>query len=379
MNLRRSGSVLPLPPQLISPEDRNALSQEAFHKMISVERKRSERSRKPFLLMLVDAGTDPASKRSTQVLTTIASTLLISTRETDITGWYEEKSVIGVMFTELGTEDRNALLTTMLARISTTLRDNLSFEQFSRVSISFHLFPEDWNIEALDRPSNPTLYPDLVQRDNGRKAFCVIKRLMDILGSTAALVLLSPLFLLIGIAIKLTSDGPMFYRQYRVGQHGRPFVFLKFRSMYANNDASTHKQYVKDLIAGKAKRQDSDTADEGVYKLTDDPRITPVGSFLRRSSFDELPQFFNVLKGEMSLVGPRPPIAYEVESYDLWHRRRLLEAKPGITGLWQVNGRNRIKFDEMVRLDLKYAKTWSPWGDFKIILRTPKAMLEGAH
>ena len=133
------------------------------------------------------------------------------------------------------------------------------------------------------------------------------------------------------------------------------------------------------MIAGTAERKPSNGNGESVYKLTDDPRITPIGRFLRRTSLDELPQFFNVLMGQMSLVGPRPPINYEVEAYDLWHRRRVLEAKPGITGLWQVNGRNRIKFDEMVRLDLTYARTWSPWLDLKILMRTPRAMADGAH
>jgi lipopolysaccharide/colanic/teichoic acid biosynthesis glycosyltransferase len=118
--------------------------------------------------------------------------------------------------------------------------------------------------------------------------------------------------------------------------------------------------------------------DQGVYKLTKDSRITPVGAFLRKTSMDELPQFLNVLKGEMSLVGPRPPIPYEVEAYDIWHRRRLLEAKPGITGLWQVCGRSRVNFDDMVRLDLQYARTWSLWMDIKILLRTPGAVLLGA-
>jgi lipopolysaccharide/colanic/teichoic acid biosynthesis glycosyltransferase len=147
--------------------------------------------------------------------------------------------------------------------------------------------------------------------------------------------------------------------------------------MYVNNDASKHQEYVKQLIAGQAARNGGDEASEGVFKLTDDPRITRVGKFLRRTSLDELPQFINVLIGEMSLVGPRPPIAYEVEAYDLWHRRRLLEAKPGITGLWQVNGRSRVQFDDMVRLDLQYARTWSPWLDLKILARTPKAMVAG--
>jgi lipopolysaccharide/colanic/teichoic acid biosynthesis glycosyltransferase len=151
--------------------------------------------------------------------------------------------------------------------------------------------------------------------------------------------------------------------------------------MKVGNDATIHKEYVKQLISGKAERHSSDGNSEGVFKLTRDPRITRVGAFLRRTSLDELPQFINVLKGEMSLVGPRPPVPYEVEAYDIWHRRRLLEAKPGITGLWQVSGRSRVTFDEMVRLDLQYAKACSPWMDVKILLRTPGAVVlgEGAH
>jgi lipopolysaccharide/colanic/teichoic acid biosynthesis glycosyltransferase len=175
----------------------------------------------------------------------------------------------------------------------------------------------------------------------------------------------------------------VFFRQQRVGQHGKAFTFLKFRSMYAGNDPNVHREYVTQLIAGQAQRHpaNSNGNGAGVYKLTSDSRITSVGAFLRRTSLDELPQLLNVLRGEMSLVGPRPAIPYEVAAYQTWHRRRVLEVKPGITGLWQVNGRSRIKFDEMVRLDLRYAKTWSPWLDVKILLRTPRAVLvgEGAY
>jgi lipopolysaccharide/colanic/teichoic acid biosynthesis glycosyltransferase len=146
-----------------------------------------------------------------------------------------------------------------------------------------------------------------------------------------------------------------------------------------NNDSSVHRHYVKKLIAGQAESQPTNGNGGRVFKLTEDARITRVGTILRRTSLDELPQFVNVLKGEMSLVGPRPPVPYEVEAYDIWHRRRLLEAKPGITGLWQVSGRNRIKFDDMVRLDLMYAKSWTPWLDIKILIRTPLAVIEGAH
>jgi lipopolysaccharide/colanic/teichoic acid biosynthesis glycosyltransferase len=149
-----------------------------------------------------------------------------------------------------------------------------------------------------------------------------------------------------------------------------------------NNDSAIHKEYVRRLIAGKVQQPGSNgngNESGNVYKLTTDSRITPVGNILRRTSLDELPQLLNVLRGEMSLVGPRPPIAYEVEAYDVWHRSRLLEVKPGITGLWQVNGRSRVTFDEMVRLDLRYAREWSPWLDIKILLRTPRAVVNGAY
>src|SRR5262249_33817055 len=149
----------------------------------------------------------------------------------------------------------------------------------------------------------------------------------------AALLLFAPMFLVIAAAIKVTSKGPVLFRQERIGQYGQSFVFLKFRSMRANNDQAIHKEYVRQLIAGKAERQTSNGNGKKVFKLTADPRVTRVGGFLRRTSLDELPQLINVLKGEMSLVGPRPPIPYEVESYDFWHRRRLVEVKPGITGL----------------------------------------------
>jgi lipopolysaccharide/colanic/teichoic acid biosynthesis glycosyltransferase len=171
------------------------------------------------------------------------------------------------------------------------------------------------------------------------------------------------------------------FRQTRVGQYGAPFVFFKFRSMSVNNDPAIHREYVKSLIRGAAEKGPVDETGAGVYKLTKDPRVTRVGAFLRKTSLDELPQLCNVLKGEMSLVGPRPAIPYEVEAYSAWHRRRVLEAKPGITGLWQVKGRSRVSFDEMVRLDVRYASSRSLWLDIKTLAQTPAAVLfgQGAH
>jgi lipopolysaccharide/colanic/teichoic acid biosynthesis glycosyltransferase len=387
VNVRRSGNVSQLSPMTASStaiSERHILDQDSFRRMISLERKRTERSRKPFLLMLLDMGDNLPSDRNGKTLGKIVSSMSVTTRETDVTGWYTKDCVAGVMFTEIGIDDRGAILSTIITRVSDTLRSNLTFEQFNQVSLSFHVFPEDWDGDVNQRPSNPTLYPDLTRRDDARKSFRVMKRIMDVAGSLAALIFFAPVFLLIAAAIKATSKGPVFFRQRRIGQYGKSFVFLKFRSMHVNNDAAVHKEYVRQLIAGKAPKQplngnNGNGNGHGVYKLTNDSRITRIGGFLRKTSLDELPQFINVLNGEMSLVGPRPPVPYEVEAYDVWHRCRLLEAKPGITGLWQVNGRSRVKFDDMVRLDLQYARNWSPWMDIKILLRTPGAVFLGAH
>jgi len=380
VNVRRSGSTLSSEPVSAPPasiEDHGVLTEAVFHGMIALERKRTERSGKPFLLVLVDMGDSQRLDKNGKVLAKVQAALALSTRETDVTGWYKSREVVGVMFTEVGTDDRNLILSTIMTRVSETLRSNLSAQQFNHISISFHLYPEEWKHDAPKRPSNPALYPDLVRRDNARKLFCVTKRMMDLVGSAFAIIIFAPVFLAIALAIKLTSRGPVFFRQKRVGQYGEQFVFLKFRSMYVNNDSSVHQEYVKQLIAGSAQAHVGNGGGNGVYKLTKDSRITRVGSILRRTSLDELPQFINVLKGDMSLVGPRPAISYEVQQYDLWHRRRVLEAKPGITGLWQVNGRSRVKFDDMVRLDLRYARSWSPWMDLKILLRTPVAVVFG--
>jgi lipopolysaccharide/colanic/teichoic acid biosynthesis glycosyltransferase len=358
---------------------RDILDEAAFRKMISLERRRTERSRRPFLLMLVDFGDHVPSETVGRNLRKLLGVLLASTRATDAAGWYKDKWIVGVMFTEIALDDRGTIVNTMMARLSDILQNHLSLEQFNQVSVSFHVFPDDWDQGCPKRPSNPVLYPDLSNTDSGKPVSGGLKRAMDIVGSIGAMILFAPVFVLVAVAVKVTSKGPVIFRQERIGQQGQPFVFFKFRSMTVNNDAAIHKEYVKQLIAGKAERNPSNGNGHGVFKLTQDPRITPVGSFLRKTSLDELPQFINVLRGEMSLVGPRPALPYEVEAYDLWHRRRILEAKPGITGLWQIAGRNRLSFDEMVRLDLKYARSWSLWLDLKVLLCTPKAVIEGAH
>jgi lipopolysaccharide/colanic/teichoic acid biosynthesis glycosyltransferase len=364
----------------ISAEERAIQNEENFKRMIAVERKRTERSREPFLLMLLEAGNHhQRAEKNTNALDKITSAMLSSTRETDVVGWYKDRTTVGVMFTGLTIEDKNAVLSTILSRVSAALRDELTSDQFSQISLSFHFFPDHWDHENSGRPSNPALYPDLFSTSSEQRSLLIVKRAMDIAGSALLLILCAPLLLVIAAVVKASSQGPVLFRQYRVGQYGRRFTFLKFRSMRADNDPSVHREYVTKLIAGEAERIPSHADDKGVYKLANDKRITPIGRFLRKTSLDELPQFLNVLKGDMSLVGPRPPIPYELAAYQTWHRRRVLEVKPGITGLWQVTGRSRVKFDDMVRLDLRYAMSWSPWLDVKILMRTPGAVIKGAH
>lgn len=203
-----------------------------------------------------------------------------------------------------------------------------------------------------------------------------LKRLSDIVISVAASVLLFPVLLAAAIWVKLDSRGSVLFRQERVGMDGRIFLCYKFRSMTSDADESVHREAYRKNIEGDHEANAGDELKPVFGKVKNDPRITRAGSFLRRSSIDELPQLINVIKGDMSIVGPRPPIPYEVEEYEAWHRKRL-DMKPGITGLWQVSGRNRLTFEEMVRADLFYIENWSLWLDLKVILLTIPAVLRG--
>jgi lipopolysaccharide/colanic/teichoic acid biosynthesis glycosyltransferase len=224
---------------------------------------------------------------------------------------------------------------------------------------------------------NPILYPDL----RGRKRKLASdgpKRLLDVIVSLVLLTLLSPLLLVIAGLVKFTSRGPVLFRQVRVGYLAQPFTMIKFRSMYTGADAKVHQDFITLFIQGNGNHfQGSNQQANGVFKLTNDRRITPFGHFIRKTSLDELPQLWNVLRGDMSLVGPRPPLPYELEQYAPWHRCRVLEAMPGITGLWQVQGRSRTTFDEMVRLDLQYVRSRSLWMDIKLLAATPRAVVSG--
>ena len=231
-----------------------------------------------------------------------------------------------------------------------------------------HLAREIENVleEMSDREKNRTRsgFKMIVWKSSIWFAYA-LKRFLDIVLSIAALVVLAPLFLVIAVIIKLTSPGPVFFVQARVGRYGKTFTFYKFRSMY--EDAEARK-------AALMSRNES--ADGVIFKMADDPRITPVGKFLRRTSMDELPQFLNVLFGDMSLVGPRPPVPSEVRQYSLEALKRL-NVRPGLTCLWQVSGRSDIPFREQVRLDKEYISSRSFVRDLVILFRTIPAILSG--
>jgi len=371
---KRPPPLIPHSPRLIPSEHRDILSEEAFRKVLCGEMKRTVRSGSFFLLMLVDIATSSRVNSFELSPSEICHTLPSVIRETDTSGWYEQDSVLGIVFTDIRNLDGDQVQEVMRARVTAAFSAALTPEQVNHLKFLFYLFPQDWEKPTKDRSLHASLDPAWPEQEDNSELPRIAKRILDIAGSIATLILFSPLFLLISLGIKLTSRGPVLFKQERIGHRGARFTFLKFRSMKCVNDPSVHQEYVRRFISG---RIHSGRGNQGVYKILEDPRVTPFGKFLRKTSLDELPQFINVLKGEMSLVGPRPPIPYEVESYQPWHLRRVFEAKPGITGLWQVNGRSSTTFDDMVRLDLRYARNWSLWLDIKILLRTPEAILSG--
>jgi lipopolysaccharide/colanic/teichoic acid biosynthesis glycosyltransferase len=366
-------------------QDSGLYLEEHFSNLLCLERKRTERSKKPFLLMLLNIEKLTEMNVNNAIANRIAYMLFSITRDIDIKGWAQSNSVIGVIFTEINNMDDDSLKHKVFDNLHAVLDEN----QANNVEITCYYFPQKDDKpnptpnpkEKENNSSSLPFYPDLLKRNCEKKISLTMKRVMDIAGSILALIIFHPVFLIVPLLIKLTSKGPVLFRQERIGQFDKKFMFLKFRTMYVDNDSSIHQEYVKKLICEQksyaAVKNNGERDKTCIYKIKDDPRITPIGRFLRKMSLDEFPQFINVLKGEMSLVGPRPPIPYELDNYDIWHKRRVLEFKPGITGLWQVKGRSRTTFDEMVRMDLKYAREWSLWLDTKILFQTPKAVLNG--
>jgi lipopolysaccharide/colanic/teichoic acid biosynthesis glycosyltransferase len=344
----------------------HVLNEDIFKSILIRERQRADRLEAGLILLLVaiDARDRSATTRH------LIAALSVAKRRSDLLGWFDQGRVIGLILPETGPSPALARRV-VEERVRRHFEERLTAESISRVRMTMHVHPA--SDDVLREGFAPA--PQVSRSGRSRGVTRVTKRALDIVLSGAALAVLAPVMLAIAAIVRLTSKGPALFRQTRVGQEGKPFTMLKFRTMVANADHAVHKEYVSSFIKGNGQPQAA--GDNQVFKLTQDPRVTPLGRVLRKTSLDELPQFINVLSGKMSLVGPRPPLPYEVEQYKSWHRRRVLDAKPGITGLWQLTGRSRTTFEEMVRLDLRYARTPSVWTDIKILAATPRAVVTG--
>jgi lipopolysaccharide/colanic/teichoic acid biosynthesis glycosyltransferase len=342
------------------------LGEALFKDAVVRQGKRADRYDTPFAVLLVDRGRNSGERDLwNPVLRAVAAVK----RDVDSVGWFEQGEVLGLLLPDAS--GTGALKVT--ERLRRQLARRIGDAALAGLSIRLYAHGDRSGLEGDTLSPVDLLVEAFLQqrRSHWREA---AKRGFDVVGSLGLLALFAPVLLAVCAVVKWTSPGPVFYPQVRVGRRGEPFTMLKFRTMYVNAGHAVHQDYVNWFITSSGRQPR--TGNE-VFKLTNDPRITPAGRFLRKTSLDELPQFWNVLWGDMSLVGPRPPLPFEVERYQPWHRRRLLEAKPGVTGLWQVEGRSRTTFDEMVRLDLRYARTHSLWTDIKILAATPRAMVSG--
>jgi lipopolysaccharide/colanic/teichoic acid biosynthesis glycosyltransferase len=348
---------------------------EELLEIVTRERKRTDRSGLAMAMLLI--GVQDGWRDNTSALFAgIANALSAIKSDIDIVGWFERGAIMGLIVPEIETANLASICGRLEAEFRTEITNRFEGDLTERLSIKLCVYPEPPQLGDDELPAvDPFLYPELHVQQERLILFQMMKRGMDILGSLALLFFLSPLLLVIAGLVKLSSRGPVLFHQMRIGQMLKPFMMCKFRSMYANADHGIHHNYVSWFITSSDKGQEQDK--NKTFKLTNDPRITPIGHFLRKTSLDELPQLWNVLVGQMSLVGPRPPLWYEVQQYKPWHRHRVLDAKPGITGLWQVTGRSRTTFDEMVRLDLRYARGQSLWADIRILLATPAAVING--
>ncbi len=348
---------------------------EEIMEIVTRERKRADRSGLAMAVLLI--GVRDSQRETTSGLFAVVATVLSAIKSNiDIVGWFERESIIGLIVPEIDPANVKSTCDRLESEFRKELGERSEGDLTDRLSIRLCAYPEPLQLGDEERQAvDPFLYPELYEQRDRVALFHVFKRGMDILGSLGLLLLLSPLLLAIAVLVKLSSRGPVLFHQMRIGQMLQPFMMCKFRTMYANADNRIHHNYVSWFITSSDKGQAQNK--NKIFKLTNDPRITPIGRFLRRTSVDELPQLWNVLVGHMSLVGPRPPLWYEVQQYKPWHRHRVMEAKPGITGLWQVSGRSRTTFDEMVRLDLRYARGQSLWADIKILLTTPAAVIKG--
>lgn len=352
------------------------LQEDLFRSLVVRERKRTERSGLAIVLLVICMEKEEWNSESEDVWHGVEEVLRTAKADMSFLGWFTNRAEMGLLVPDIFMPTLSSVCERLLMNIRTELSHQMDAEQVGRLSIRLRVYPEPMRSEEEAALSvDPYLFPELQGSRLVAIGYDPFKRLLDILGSLVLLMILSPLFMLIALCVRVTSPGPVIFRQVRIGQMMKPFTILKFRTMRVNVDHAVHHRYVSWFITASDKPQEAEKST--IFKLTNDPRITAIGNVLRKSSLDELPQLWNVFRGEMSLVGPRPPVWYELQQYKPWHRYRILEVKPGITGLWQVNGRSRTTFEEMVRMDIRYAKSRSLWTDIRILLATPRAVISG--
>jgi lipopolysaccharide/colanic/teichoic acid biosynthesis glycosyltransferase len=335
----------------VAMRTRSVLQRAEWARQLELEKRRADRSKAPLsvaLFRLEPIGADD------QPFADLIDLLCRNKRETDFVGCVDD-SLVAALLPDT-TEHGARRFIAKVARESVAPRFAARVETYPDRSLLTIK-----NDELRLQPRSETAMPAI-----DRAGAKLVKRAVDLCGALIGLVVIAPVLVVVALAVKADSPGPIFYRQTRLGRGGKPFVFYKFRSMYRDADERVHRKYVTSLISGGA----AGSARMPWSKLDGDARITRVGRVLRKTCLDELPQLFNVLRGELSLVGPRPPLPYEAEAYESWHLRRVLEAKPGITGLWQVSGGNVATFDDMVRMDLRYVRRWSLLLDFRILIKT---------
>jgi exopolysaccharide biosynthesis polyprenyl glycosylphosphotransferase len=345
----------------------DVLPRHYFLRQLEREKRRTDRS-KASLSIVLFRFEDESGDRIDDV-DRLLRVLSRKKRETDIVGYLSD-DLIAVLLPD--TDEQGTLV------LAQKVAAHYGSRPYSTVVATYpdRLFDDLTGENRTAQDPNP-FFLERFPGASDRAGSYTLKRSLDVAGAIVALLLLSPLMLAIAIAVVVTSRGPVIFKQARLGKRGVPFTFYKFRSMYCNADDQVHRDYVAKLIAGEEEAVNQGSDAKPHYKMKDDPRITRVGRLIRKTSMDELPQLFNVLRGDMSLVGPRPPLPYEAEKYQSWHLRRVLEVKPGITGLWQVDGRSKTSFDEMVRMDLRYTRHCSLALDLKILLKTVKVVLRG--
>jgi lipopolysaccharide/colanic/teichoic acid biosynthesis glycosyltransferase len=335
--------------------DEEVVSGPEFRRELEREKRRAERSQRALSLTVLRVPSEDDAAG-------LVAELLAVKRETDLVGWLDA-ATLAVLCVDTNAEGREGFL-----------RKVTKLTAGRGVAMDAATFPEAL-FESLARgcAADVDAQAERLIAGEAESAGYAGKRIFDCLFAALALFVLAPLLLLVALAIALDSRGPAIHRQKRLGRGGVPFTFYKFRSMWSDVDHRIHRDFVLGLIRdGEAQPAPPGS---NPYKLSGDARITRVGRFIRKTSIDELPQLFNVLRGDMSLVGPRPPLPYEAANYEPWHLRRILGIQPGLTGLWQVEGRSRVGFNEMVRMDLRYLRKCSFGLDLRILVRTVRVVL----